>query len=132
MPRHPQVDALLQWQEKLGTIQKSDAWLDARKTLLTASDVPAVLGQNGFSNGATVMLQKLGLSKPFEGNEATRHGEKYEDEAIERYEKHRDVVVHRFGLLPHRDFPGFAGSPDGITDDGVLVEVKVRSRLYLR
>lgn len=126
MQQHPRVAALLATQNN-DAPQKSAAWLEARRGVLTASDVPAVLGQSSFCSPAAVMLRKLGLGASFEGNAATRHGERYEDEAIERYEAERGTVVHRFGLLRHGTRSAFAGSPDGISDDGILLEVKVRS-----
>ena len=127
MPRHPRVEELLAG-ENGHAPQKSEAWLAARRGLLTASDVPAVLGQSSFCSPAAVMLRKLGIGAKFEGNEATRHGEAYEDEAIERYAAERGGirVHHGFGLIPHQSLGHmFAGSPDGITDEGVLLEVKV-------
>ena len=73
-----------------------------------------------------MLKEKLGLKAGFTGNEATAHGQKYEDEAISIYEKQTGKRVLRPGLEYHQTISGIAGSPDGITEDGILVEVKVR------
>ncbi len=123
---HPRVDELLYWQNIHGTVQKSDAWLEARRTCITASDVASVLGDNPYSDATSVLLSKLGITPRFNGNDATRHGEKYEPIAIQRYETLNTTTVHEFGLLHHPTISGLAGSPDGITESGILIEVKVR------
>lgn len=122
---HPRVAQLVEWQASHGSVQKSKAWLDSRRRRLTASDAAAVMGKNPYRNGLQVLMTKLGLGKAFEGNEATRHGEAYEDEAILLYEKITGRKVRHFGLVPHPHHPDLAASPDGITECGIALEVKV-------
>lgn len=107
--------------------QRSEEWFTARRTRLTASDVASVIGRNSFKNSMDVLLEKLGLQNQFQGNEATQHGQLYEDEAISIYESQTGRRVLRPGLEYHKSIPGVAGSPDGITECGVLIEVKVRT-----
>lgn len=109
--------------------QRSQAWFDARRTRLTASDVASVIGRNAFRTSMGVLMDKFGMLPRFEGNEATAHGQKYEDEAIEIYEKQTNRKVLRPALEYHKTIDGVAGSPDGITEDGILIEVKVRGLL---
>ena len=40
------------------------------------------------------------------------------------YEQIKNVKVHEFGCLPHPNYDYLAASPDGITDDGVMLEIK--------
>jgi putative phage-type endonuclease len=122
----PRVERLCDWQLRHGTTQKTDEWHEARRRCITASSLSSVVNENPYRGAAQVLLEKLGLSKQFEGSEATRHGEQYEDEAIRRYTEETGASVHHFGLLFDQDLPGLAGSPDGITADGILLEVKVR------
>lgn len=124
---HPRVEQLIRWQQENGTTQKSQDWLDVRRRFLTASDVAAVTTKsgNGYKTAPHVILEKMGIGPKFEGNEATRHGEAYEDEAIRIYEEQTGRRVYQFGLLFHPTIEGLAGSPDGITECGVLIEVKV-------
>ena len=104
--------------------QKSEAWLESRVKMLTASDVAASIGIK--SNGVTpreLVLRKCGIKK-FSGNVATRHGEYYEDKAREIYEKLYNTKVLETGLCVHPDQPWLGGSPDGVTIDGILIEIK--------
>ena len=104
--------------------QRSTEWYEQRNKRLTASDAAAALKMNKYSSREELLFKKCGMSKPFIGNEATRWGQKYEDEAIEIYEKFMGKKVHQFGLLNHHTLDCIAGSPDGITDDGIVIEVK--------
>lgn len=106
--------------------QRSEEWFAARRTRLTASDVASVIGRNRYKTSMDVLLEKLGLKEQFQGNEATDHGQKYEDEAIDIYESQTGRHVLRPGIEYHKSVPGVAGSPDGITECGILIEVKVR------
>jgi len=104
--------------------QRSPEWFEQRKDRLTSSDIDTVLGQNKYAKPDEVLFKKCGIAKPFMGNEATRHGQKYEDEAIEIYCKLYNKKTKSFGLLPHPTIPWIGGSPDDITHDGIVIEVK--------
>tara|TARA_X000001036_G_scaffold440081_1_gene494264 strand:+ start:6686 stop:7480 length:795 start_codon:yes stop_codon:yes gene_type:complete len=132
--------------------QKSKEWLEQRKKYLTSSDAGTALGLNPYQNPVELLFSKCGAGKPFDGNEATRWGEKYEDEAIEMYCNSMGMVQHEFGLIPAEMvvreegdlfFPGsefLAGSPDGIAtkiespNDGeaFLLEVKCPMRRKIK
>ena len=71
-----------------------------------------------------MLLDKCGHGKPFMGNAATRWGNFYEDIAIKKYSELRNKTVHSFGLIIHPKYKWLGGSPDGITSDGILLEVK--------
>lgn len=120
--------------DNCGPEQKTDAWLRARRNILTCSDIAAVIGINPYSTRDDVMRKKLGIGKPFRGNEATRYGSKYEDEAIERWEQKsgRHVVDCDFGLQIHPKYPFLGGSPDGITVDLCLIEIKCPYRRRIK
>ena len=115
--------------------QRSDMWFNQRKNKLTSSDAATVLGINPYSKPEEVLFRKCGHDiKPFSGNIATRHGQKYEDEAIEKYCDLTNQKNYNFGLISHKevyntdDYYWLAGSPDGIAiEEGkepVLLEVK--------
>ena len=70
------------------------------------------------------MTNKAGAGVPFTGSAATRHGVKYEDWARMLYEYEMGTTVREYGLLPHTTEPNIAASPDGISFDGVAVEIK--------
>ena len=104
--------------------QRSPEWFEARLGRLTSSDVDTVLGNSKYGKPVDVLFKKCGLGKPFTGNVATRYGQKYEDEAIAVYCEKFGKKTHSFGLLPHPTIPWLGGSPDDITTDGIVIEVK--------
>ena len=106
------------------TIQRSPEWFEQRNNAITASDIPTVLNENSYKTPWALLVDKCGGGKPFIGNEATRWGQHYEDIAIEKYSKIYNKEVLSFGLLIHPEHSWLGGSPDGITTDGVLLEVK--------
>lgn len=126
--------------------QRSPEWFEQRKDKLTSSDAATVLGINPYQKPHEVLFKKCGHDlKPFVGNIATRHGQKYEDEAIEKYCKITGYKNYNFGLLcykdihPDDDYYWLAGSPDGIVQDiysaekePILIEVKCPYRRKIK
>ena len=118
--------------------QRSDMWFKQRENKLTSSDAGTVLGLNPYQKSHEVLFKKCGYDpKPFIGNIATRHGQKYEDEAIDKYCYLTDQKNFNFGLISHEDvynnndYYWLAGSPDGISfsksnnqAEPILLEVK--------
>ena len=118
--------------------QRSDMWFKQRHNKLTSSDAATVIGINPYQKSHEVLFKKCGYDpKPFVGNVATKHGQKYEDEAINKYCDLTGQVNYNFGLVSHKDvynnndYIWLAGSPDGIAIDKnnqlsepVLLEVK--------
>jgi putative phage-type endonuclease len=105
--------------------QRTPQWYAQREGAITASDIPTVLGENKYKSPWSLLMDKCNANpKPFQGNEATRWGNFYEDHAIEKYSELRGKKVLSFGLLIHPEHPWLGGSPDGITTDGILLEVK--------
>jgi putative phage-type endonuclease len=117
--------------------QRSEAWFKQREGKLTSSDAGTVLGLNPYQKPHEVLFKKCGHDpKPFVGNVATLHGQKYEDEAIDKYCKLTGQENHDFGLIAHEDvhnncdYYWLAGSPDGISlskeenKKPILLEVK--------
>lgn len=99
---------------------------------MTASDAAAALDIKPFesfkgSPREELVRRKAELAigiETFTGNDATRHGQLYEDEAIKLYEERTGEKVMDFGLLIHPEHEWLGGSPDGITKTGLLIEVK--------
>ena len=117
--------------------QRSDEWFKQRENKLTSSDAGSALGINPHQKPHEIIFKKCGYDpKPFVGNIATRHGQKYEDEAIDKYCALTNQTNYNFGLISHedvynnKDYYWLAGSPDGISLDNnninepILLEVK--------
>lgn len=91
--------------------------------MLTASDAATAIGCNPYEPPENLILKKCGHIK-FNGNAATEHGNKYEDEARDIYCEKYGEVAHEIGLYPHPEHSWLGGSPDGITESGKLLEIK--------
>ena len=103
--------------------QKSKQWYEFRRNRITASNVSSVFNK-GFKNRHNCLKDYVEDNMTFTRYKATQFGIKYEDVACEFYKKINNVNVHEFGCLEHPDHNYLAASPDGITDDGVMLEIK--------
>ena len=130
--------------------QRSNEWFAMRKNMMTASDLSAALkmtdmeltrAKNGifeikdkqkkigsscnpYSSFNEYIRKKCGVSKKFTGNAATQWGQMLEPLATQLYEKYENNTVIEFGLLPHHSMDWLGASPDGITPDGRMLEIK--------
>lgn len=93
--------------------QRSQEWHELRKNKVTASNAGKLLEYG---------VRKAIEPSTFEGNIWTERGQLLESEALELYERIRDVDVLRIGFVTNDKYPNCGASPDGITDR--LIEVK--------
>lgn len=133
---------------KIGGIkQRSPEWYSIRETLITASSAASILKKtavvcgayiknykltnfildrsccNPYSSKTEFILGKCGMNK-FTGNIATRWGQKYEQVASDIYSFKTNSRIEEFGLLIHPKYTWLGASPDGITHEGVMLEIK--------
>lgn len=109
--------------------QRTPEWYAFRENLITASSWGNVFGWVGSAK--EVILQKLGHEgSQFKGNQFTVWGTKYEPVATMVYERRTGKKVVDFGCLRHPNEENFflGASPDGISDDGVMLEIKCPPR----
>ena len=105
-------------------------WLAARGKYLTASAMAGVLGQSKYAKPHNVLKQKTHQCRPFKGNQFTAWGSWYEAEAAVIYQYLTGLpLVEDVGLMvhPYEKIKGvrrYAGTPDFITYNGILVEIK--------
>jgi putative phage-type endonuclease len=109
-----------------GVEQKTDAWYKARKSLITASDFAQALGEGKFGTQKQFYQKKCGYEvESFDPYiPPLKWGCMFEDVATQIYAKRNHVTVHEFGLLKHPSIDYLGASPDGITDHGVMLEIK--------
>ena len=103
--------------------QRTAAWKQKRRGLVTASQCASILKQNPYETPRALLMKKLDIVK-FSGNKFTRHGVVMESAALERYAVETGHEVHEYGLLMDPENDWLAGSPDGITPCGRMIEVK--------
>lgn len=107
--------------------QRSPEWFSARKGRVTGSVAGAILGHAPYATRNDILRRMVrdyhGAESEFTGNIATRHGEIHEDGAITDFRLETGLDVEEVGFLPYEDWLG--ASPDGITSDGGVLEVKV-------
>jgi hypothetical protein len=66
----------------------------------------------------------------FQDNKYTLHGKKYEEISTRLYRQLYKTDVIEFGLLPHPRLSYLGASPDGITPDGMMLEIKNPNSMY--
>lgn len=115
--------------------QRSKEWFTLRESVITASDAGSGLGLNFFKSRDEFILEKCGYfyidgklteckKKPDTSSDATRYGCLHEDAARDEYIKRTGEKVHEIGLVKHPVYSWLAGSPDGVTESGKLLEIK--------
>lgn len=102
--------------------QRTAEWHDLRKGRITASAFGNALGL-WRSGRVELWEEKIGLRKPFAGNQATQWGTNQEAGAIERYKQITGNVVEHMAFKIYKegdDLHGWLGaSPDGLIDANV-------------
>lgn len=106
--------------------QQTEKWYRIRHSILTGSNIASVLEANPYFTKIDLLLEKC---KPFiesesDNNVAKDWGIKYEGVAIKIYEELYDEIVHKVGLLIHKEYEWIGASPDGLRQSGKLLEIK--------
>lgn len=106
--------------------QRSKEWFDLRMNRLTASDLAQAMGRGKFGNRKTLLEKKaFPENTPFKVLPALKWGTMFEDMGVRCYQqKVNPVPIYDFGLIPHPEINCFGASPDGITETGIMVEMK--------
>jgi hypothetical protein len=132
--------------------QRSEKWFKARQTRVTASEAACCLTLSEeickqyvedfnvknfkykpdkclshYDNREDYIINKCRTfygENLFKDSIYTLHGKKYEEVATRLYRRKFNTDVIEFGLLPHPRLNYLAASPDGITPNGVMLEIK--------
>jgi len=106
--------------------QRTDAWYQARKGRITASQVGAILGNAPYATRADVMRRMVrewhGAPSEFEGNIATEYGTRNEAGALTEYIMETGEDVEAVGFVTREDWAGC--SPDGLIGIDGGIEIK--------
>lgn len=131
--------------------QRTPEWFAARKSMITASEVACCLKLDkatcenyakqfnltsfkysdkclnpykSYDNYITDKCKDFFGDLKRRDNSSTLHGKRYEDIALRMYRQQRGVHIYSFGLLQHATYKWLGASPDGITEDGIMLEIK--------
>jgi putative phage-type endonuclease len=146
---HPKVEKLLKISQPE---QLSTEWFKARENAITASSAASLMKRdritceeyvcrfdlqnkfvydnkccNPYSSRNQYFIDKC-IGSKFKGSVATFHGQKYESVISDLYSNIKNTEILEFGLLKHPKYDFIAASPDGITVDGVAIEIKAPYR----
>lgn len=141
-------------QKKPQPVQRTPEWYKERQTRITASEAASCLNKsqrvcenyvksfnvtnfkfndkaslNPYESKEDYIIKKcssfFGLQgDSFKDTVYTLWGKKYEDVASRLYSKLNTTTVLEFGLVSHGRLKWLAASPDGITPDGIMLEIK--------
>jgi putative phage-type endonuclease len=129
--------------------QGSTEWIDLRRTKITATDAPIIMGLSPFKSADRLLWQKLGILEPDPINDTMREGQRIEPIARAMYEKAasikvtptvhvgipiRKAPVHPGGIVfghQIREFDWAMCSTDGLSEDGkVVIEIKSGNKAW--
>jgi putative phage-type endonuclease len=97
----------------VGPMPDTPEWLAAREGTITASDLPAILGRSEYKTAQAVFLEKTGQLPPFEGNEFTRRGKRWERPILGDYVESRNCcAVYPMPLFFSPSLPCLGATPD--------------------
>lgn len=106
--------------------QRSSEWYEMREKMITASNFAQALNKAKFGTQTQFLRKKclLDTSTLDPMCPPIKWGTMYEPVAISIYEQRNEVKLFEFGLLKHDEIEYFGASPDGITEDGIMLEIK--------
>lgn len=113
-----------------GIPQRTPAWYCARDEMITASDVALALDESKYDDVSTFFVKKCAptrmdsMTSGFGKCAPLEWGVMLEPVANALYARRFGVQIHEFGLLRHPSIPYIGASPDGITEDGIMLEIK--------
>lgn len=137
--------------------QKTKEWFEMRKNRITASNIGSCLRKNyivceqyikdynlqnffntnddeycnPYSDLDNFFLQKANML-PYTSSEATMWGNKLENACLHFYRRLTGEKVREFGLIPHETIPYLGCSPDGISVNGIMLEIKAPFKRKLK
>lgn len=99
-------------------------WLAKRRTGISGTDVSAILGINPWASPLDVWLDKRGQAEPRAESMAMKLGNLLEPVVATLYADETGAELVDPGFLRHPSRDWHIGTPDRITVDGTLIEIK--------
>jgi len=105
--------------------QRSEEWYNIRQTMISASDFGQALNKGDYGTQKELIIKKVtNKSKDITYKAPLLWGVKYEEVATRIYQKRNNVRVFEFGLIKHNEYEFIGASPDGISELGIMLEIK--------
>ena len=99
-------------------------WLEARRQGVSGTDISVLLGVNPYKSVDDLIMDKLGVGKPFTGNSATRAGQRLEPFVANHWAKRNQKIIVNGSFTKSRIDERFVGTPDFLVGDGAGLEIK--------
>lgn len=99
-------------------------WLAERRKGIGGSDAPALFGEAPNQSLYGLWLDKTGRAAPTETTDAMRRGNWLEPHLADWFTEMTDIPVRRCGLLVSRHRDHLRTTPDRLSADGGVVEIK--------
>ena len=113
--------------------QRSDEWFLYRTNRITASDFSSIFGKNIFKSKKQLLSEKINPKNcKYVTNDTILHGIRLEEVISQIYCKKEGVTVKEYGCLKHDTINYLGASPDGITTDGIMLEIKCPSKRIIK
>lgn len=104
--------------------QGSNLWLSWRKTVITATDCPSILGSSPWSSAYKCWQRKLGLIEEQKGNESMERGKRLEPIARARFIEEKGINM-KAAVVESSQWNFLGASLDGLSDDHrCILEIK--------
>lgn len=125
-PRHANEcdEVLKELRSKTFHPQRSVGWKEIKMQSIGSSELATALNRNPNRKLEDLLLEKCGLGREFTGNKYTEHGVRWEEIAKRWSGTKHKTTIHEFGSIVHNIIPFLSASPDGIMDDGKMIEIK--------
>lgn len=108
--------------------QQTAEWLEYRRTRIGGSDAPIIMGDSPFMTPHQLWKQKRGLAPGFEGNFATRRGNRFEPVMRSLYELETGLELPP-AVLVHSRYDFLIASMDGYSpSEKIGFETKVTGK----
>ena len=106
-------------------VDDRQAWLEARRQVVTATDVAAIAGVHPYKTPRLVYMEKKGLLAEVEPNEFMQTGTDLEPYIGARFARERGLEIVKGDFTLHAKHSHFGCTPDYLTADGeAVVECK--------
>lgn len=110
--------------------QGSPEWHAWRKGVIGASDAPKIMGENPWGSRSSLLDEKLGLVREFQGNANTREGNRFESDARKSLELKYKMKLEPTIVQDSKE-PFLAASLDAICSyHENLFEIKAGVKAY--